>query len=125
MIAWETGSVDSADRSVLTTEPAAVADAETAAPTSYGDYHWLSPGTRTLRPLDAGDDVKFLQARLGVRSDGYFGPDTTRALIAFREANGLPAEPEAGREVWSLLIVATSSVPQRRRWWPAPLRAAR
>jgi peptidoglycan hydrolase-like protein with peptidoglycan-binding domain len=125
MIAWETGTVDSANRSELAPEPVVGESADATGPATFGDYHWLSPGTRTLRPLDAGDDVKFLQARLGVRPDGYFGPDTTQALVAFREANGLPAEPVAGREVWSLLIVTTTTVPQRRRWWPAPLRAAR
>jgi peptidoglycan hydrolase-like protein with peptidoglycan-binding domain len=92
-------------------------------PAAYGDYHWVSPGTRTLRMLDAGDDVTFLQARLGVRADGYFGPVTAAALCAFRRSQGLSAEPVAGREVWSL-FVAAAPPRRRRRWWSAAPRPA-
>ncbi|HEY7717962.1 MAG TPA: peptidoglycan-binding domain-containing protein [Pedococcus sp.] len=111
MIAWETGALDGAE---TTARPGL----------AFDDYHWLAPGARTLRPLDAGDDVKYLQARLGVRADGYFGPRTAQALVAFLEDRGLEAEPVVGRAVWALLI-DRPAVQARRRRWPVALRVAR
>jgi hypothetical protein len=119
MIAWETGTIEDATTIV------GARGTEHGEP-AYGDYHWLSPGKRTLRPRDAGDDVKYLQSRLDVLADGYFGPETAQALAAFRRAHGLTDEAVAGREVWSLLMTTSAvSESRRRRWWPAPLRAAR
>ena len=119
MIAWETGTIG---------DPATAMRARgtTSVGPAYGDYHWLSPGSRTVRPLDAGDDVKYLQSTLGVPADGYFGPDTAQALAAFRQAHGLSDEAVAGREVWSLIVTTpAATASRRRRWWPVTMRAAR
>lgn len=117
MIAWETGTIENATGGARGTGQGQPA---------FGDYHWLSPGSRTVRLGDAGDDVKYLQSKLAVPADGYFGAATARALASFRQAHGLTDEAVAGREVWSLLITAPAvSEPRRRRWWPAPMRAAR
>jgi peptidoglycan hydrolase-like protein with peptidoglycan-binding domain len=92
----------------------------------YGNYQWLSPGSRTLRLNDAGDDVKFLQRHLGVEADGYFGPDTAQALAQFRQVCGIDAGPDealvaprvvAGRDVWSALLGTRSALPRTRRRW--------
>ena len=45
--------------------------------------------TRRLSPGSRGDDVKALQAFLGVESSGYFGPQTRRAVEAFQEKYGI------------------------------------
>jgi hypothetical protein len=92
----------------------------------YGNYQWLSPGSRTLRLMDAGDDVKFLQRHIGVDPDGYFGPDTAQALAQFREGAGLDSAPDAGavtgqvvagRDVWAALLGTRSALPRTRRRW--------
>jgi peptidoglycan hydrolase-like protein with peptidoglycan-binding domain len=113
-------------------------------PTGYGNYQWLSPGSRTLRLRDAGDDVKFLQRHIGAEPDGYFGPDTARALAEFRERHGLGgaegaaaggtgtsgtglgtgdpstsdlAEVVAGRDVWAAVLGTTNPTHRTRRRW--------
>jgi peptidoglycan hydrolase-like protein with peptidoglycan-binding domain len=80
--------------------------------------------------MDAGDDVKYVQRRIGSEPDGYLGAQTAEALRRFREAQGLPADAPAlvGRELWALLLGATgaqgpapasasASAPQTRRRW--------
>jgi peptidoglycan hydrolase-like protein with peptidoglycan-binding domain len=92
----------------------------------YGSYQWLAPGRRTLRLMDAGDDVKYVQRRIGSEPDGYLGAETAEALRRFREAQGMPADAPAlvGRDLWALLLGATgaqgpapASAPQTRRRW--------
>ena len=97
-------------------------------PAGYGNYQWLRPGSRTLRLKDAGDDVKFLQRHIGAEPDGYFGPETARALAEFRERQGIggadgtsatgdPADVVAGRDVWAAILGTTSPLPRTRRRW--------
>jgi putative chitinase len=49
-----------------------------------------------LRVGSRGDDVKDMQAALGLTADGIFGPGTKRAVKAFQQANGLTADGVAG-----------------------------
>lgn len=105
------------------------AGGRTARADGYGNYQWLSPGSRTLRLMDAGDDVKFLQRHLGVEPDGYFGPETALALAEFRQEQGLSRGLEetstaegvqavvAGRDVWGALLGTRSQLPRTRRRW--------
>lgn len=46
---------------------------------------------RVLRSGMTGDDVKAMQAALGVTADGEFGPKTKAALVAFQVKSGLSA----------------------------------
>jgi len=48
--------------------------------------------TRTLRVGSVGEDVKTLQANLGISADGVFGPKTKAAVIAFQASKGLVAD---------------------------------
>jgi putative chitinase len=43
----------------------------------------------TLKRGSKGEDVKLLQAKLGLKADGGFGKDTEAALIAWQTANGI------------------------------------
>jgi hypothetical protein len=55
------------------------------------------PGKRrTLKMGDEGEDVAWLQEKLGLKADGDFGPATKRALIDFQKRKKLPADGIAG-----------------------------
>lgn len=57
----------------------------------------------TLGVGDRGDEVKKMQAALGISADGVFGPGTKRAVKAFQQANGLTADGVAGPATLSKL----------------------
>lgn len=50
----------------------------------------------TLSVGSRGDEVKNMQAALGLGADGIFGPGTKRAVRAFQRENGLTADGVAG-----------------------------
>lgn len=51
-----------------------------------------------------GPAVKRLQRLLGVQVDGFFGPETRAAVLAFQEAAGLRPDGIVGRATWPALI---------------------
>jgi hypothetical protein len=51
---------------------------------------------RTLKMGDEGEDVKWLQGKLGVTPDGDFGPGTKNAVIAFQKKHDLGADGIVG-----------------------------
>jgi putative chitinase len=58
----------------------------------------------TLRRGSKGDDVKKMQAKLGLAADGDFGPGTEAALKKWQAANGLAADGVAGPKTLAKLI---------------------
>jgi putative chitinase len=50
----------------------------------------------TLSVGDRGEEVKNMQAALGIGADGIFGPGTKRSVKKFQQANGLTADGVAG-----------------------------
>jgi peptidoglycan hydrolase-like protein with peptidoglycan-binding domain len=69
----------------------------------YHPYAAVAAGSRLLRVLDAGDDVKELQRLLGISADGYFGARTKNAVLAFQRAHHLEVDGIAGPQVWAAL----------------------
>ena len=53
-----------------------------------------------LRRGLAGEPVKRLQAKLGVKVDGEFGPNTEKALKDYQQKNGLTPDGVAGSETF-------------------------
>lgn len=47
-----------------------------------------------------GDDVKKLQAKLGLVTDGEFGPGTEKSVKTWQATNGLTADGIVGDETW-------------------------
>lgn len=47
-----------------------------------------------------GEDVKFLQSVLGLKTDGEFGPKTDEAVKKFQKEHGLTADGVVGRYTW-------------------------
>ena len=57
-----------------------------------------------LRRGSKGDDVKKMQAKLGITADGDFGPGTEAALKKWQAANGLTADGVAGPKTLAKLL---------------------
>jgi putative chitinase len=58
----------------------------------------------TLRRGSKGDDVKKMQAKLGLTADGDFGPGTEAALKKWQADNGLTADGVAGPKTLAKLL---------------------
>jgi len=71
------------------------ASAPAAAPAASGGV---------LRRGSKGDDVKKMQAKLGLTADGDFGPGTEAALKKWQTANGLTADGVAGPKTLTKLL---------------------
>lgn len=57
-----------------------------------------------LKVGSTGDDVKKLQAKLGLAADGAFGPGTEKAVKAWQAANGLTADGIVGDGTWNKMF---------------------
>jgi putative chitinase len=57
-----------------------------------------------LKVGSKGNDVVKLQTKLGIANDGSFGPGTERAVKAWQQANGLPADGIVGDSTWAKLF---------------------
>lgn len=65
----------------------------------------------TLKVGSQGQQVKLLQEKLGVFSDGIFGTDTESALKLWQKAKGLNADGIAGDKTLSLMGITESPAP--------------
>lgn len=54
----------------------------------------------TIKLGSKGEDVKFLQEVLGLKTDGEFGPKTDEAVKKFQKQHGLKADGVVGRYTW-------------------------
>ena len=63
-------------------------------------------GRPTLRRGANGDLVKEVQAKVGVITNGNFGPKTEAALRAFQRAHGLVPDGIVGPQTWAALDAA-------------------
>lgn len=62
-----------------------------------------------LKKGSTGDDVKKLQARLGLAADGVFGSGTEAAVKAWQQQNGLTADGIVGSATWAALFSSTDA----------------
>ncbi|WP_147445526.1 peptidoglycan-binding protein [Corallococcus aberystwythensis] len=68
----------------------------------------MTLGARTLKEGLAGNDVKWLQAKLGVRADGLFGPVTDDSVHEWQRTHGLVADGLVGPLTWKALLSGQS-----------------
>lgn len=71
----------------------------------------ISAGRPTLRRPSTGEQVKWVQAKVGVVADGNFGPKTEAAIRAFQRAHGLVADGIVGPRTWATLDTVPDPVP--------------
>jgi len=76
--------------------PAAPAPAPAPKPSKPSLSGWLKRGS-------TGSSVRYLQAALGVKVDGQFGPITDKAVRAFQAAQGLKVDGIVGPITWGRL----------------------
>jgi putative chitinase len=57
-----------------------------------------------LKNGSKGEDVKKLQAKLGLAADGSFGPGTEKAVKEWQAANGLTADGIVGAGTWGKMF---------------------
>ena len=63
-----------------------------------------------LKNGSAGEDVKKLQAKLGLVADGSFGPATEKAVKEWQSKNGLTSDGIVGDSSWAKMFEATNVV---------------
>lgn len=63
-------------------------------------------GAANFEALGGTDGIKKLQKALKIKEDGYFGPATFQALIAFQESHGLKTDAIAGPETRAKLGIS-------------------
>lgn len=64
-----------------------------------------------LKVGSSGEDVKKLQAKLGLSADGAFGPATAEAVKKWQTANGLGADGIVGDGTWGKMFPGEGSAP--------------
>lgn len=64
----------------------------------------ISPNRALLRRGSRGKDVEMLQARLGIRRDGIFGPQTEAAVRTFQRERRLAVDGIVGPNTWRELV---------------------
>ena len=77
-------------------KPAAAAPAASTRPGPAVDRAVIRQGS-------TGEDVKYLQGKLGITADGIFGPRTRAAVVAFQSSKGLTADGIVGRNTWRVI----------------------
>jgi peptidoglycan hydrolase-like protein with peptidoglycan-binding domain len=64
----------------------------------------VAPTSRLIKLGSAGDDVKWVQAKLGIRADGYFGSVTEETVIAWQRSHRLEPDGKVGDFTWAALM---------------------
>lgn len=62
-----------------------------------------------LEPQPPNPDVRVLQTRLGITSDGQFGSGTRDAVITFQQRRGLGVDGVVGPETWGALFTSSAA----------------
>ena len=66
------------------------------------------PGTRRLRLGSAGDDVRFVQTRIGAQrcgeADGYYGHQTKAGVRWYQDLRGIKPNGVIDQDTWDQLL---------------------
>lgn len=95
------GDIGLADRQARYTKAMAALGGKITAPAPAAAP---APSGGVLRRGSKGEEVKRMQAKLGLAADGDFGPGTEAALKKWQAANGLTADGVAGPKTLAKLL---------------------
>lgn len=98
------GSTGVATGTVVTSSGGSTSATTQVKETKYEAYReGMTPGSRLLQQGNAGSDVKWVQKRLGVRADGYFGAVTKQSVMDWQRAHKLKVDGIVGSNTWNSL----------------------
>lgn len=66
-------------------------------------YKPVSGSAPLVRLYHKGEPVRRIQAAVGVKVDGFYGPDTASAVGRFQKAHGLAADKVVGPDTWAAI----------------------
>lgn len=72
-------------------------------------YKTITGKTPTVRLYHKGEPVRRIQAAVGVKVDGYYGPATVTKVKAFQRKHGLAADGIVGKLTWAKINAGGSS----------------
>lgn len=98
------GDIGLADRQARYAKAMAALGGKIEAPAPSASSSSSSASGGTLKRGSKGDEVKKMQAKLGLTADGDFGPGTEAALKKWQTANGLTADGVAGPKTLAKLL---------------------
>jgi putative chitinase len=98
------GDIGLADRQARYARAMAALGGKIEAPAPSASSSSSSTSGGTLKRGSKGDEVKKMQAKLGLTADGDFGPGTEAALKKWQTANGLTADGVAGPKTLAKLL---------------------
>jgi putative chitinase len=98
------GDIGLADRQARYARAMAALGGKIEAPAPSASSSSSSASGGTLKRGSKGEEVKKMQAKLGLTADGDFGPGTEAALKKWQTANGLTADGVAGPKTLAKLL---------------------
>jgi hypothetical protein len=88
----------------LPNQPADKTAPVAAAPKATKAKSKTAPVTRqTIHAGRTGEDVKYLQTKLGITADGIFGRQTQAAVLQYQTASGLVVDGIVGPKTWAAI----------------------
>ena len=82
-------------------------------------YTTVTGSTPLVKLYHKGEPVKRIQKAVGVKVDGYYGPDTANAVAAFQKKHGLAADKIVGPDTWAAINGGSKPKPAPKPKTPA------
>ena len=76
-------------------------------------YSAISGAIPLAKLYSKGEPVKRIQKAVGVKADGYYGPDTRDAVKSFQKKHGLDADGIVGPDTWAAINGGKTSKPSK------------
>ena len=82
-------------------------------------YTTVTGSTPLVKLYHKGEPVRRIQKAVGVKVDGYYGPDTANAVAAFQKKHGLAADKIVGPDTWAAINGSKTPAPAPKPKTPA------